>query len=47
VNINDKGETMDKKFGLYIVLGMIIAAVFGASLGPAIGNNVLGAFGEQ
>jgi len=36
---------MDKKFGLYIVLGMIVGAVLGASFGPAIGNSALGVFG--
>ena len=37
---------MDKKLGLYIVLGLVIGAVFGVALGKAIGNTILGiAFG--
>jgi hypothetical protein len=32
---------MDEKSGVYIVLGLVIGAVFGVSLGPAIGNTFL------
>ena len=37
---------MDKKFALYIVIGMAIGALFGTSFGPAIENELLAvAFG--
>ena len=32
---------MDKKFGLYIVLGMVIGAVFGVSFTPVAENDLL------
>lgn len=32
---------MDKRFGLYIVLGLILGSVFGSSFDPAIGNTTL------
>ena len=32
---------MNKKFGLYIVLGLIIGGNFGIFLGPAMGNTPL------
>lgn len=33
---------MDRKFGYYIVLGLVIGGVFGVFLGAAIGNTLLG-----
>ena len=40
---------MDKRFGLYIVLGLILGAVFGIFFGPVVGNTAvamkLGALG--
>lgn len=34
---------MDKNFGLYIVWGILVGAIFGVSLSPASGNLALGA----
>ncbi len=36
---------MDKKFGLYIVLGAIIGALFGTAFMPVIENDGLAIFG--
>ena len=36
---------MDLKFGLFIVLGLVIGSVFGVSLGAVIGNNAIVAIG--
>ena len=36
---------MDKKFGLYIVLGLFIGAIFGVSFTPVIRNHVLAILG--
>ena len=33
---------MDRRFGLYIVVGLAVGAVFGAAFGEAIGNSVWG-----
>jgi uncharacterized protein YcfJ len=33
---------MDRKFGYYIVLGLLVGAVFGSGLGAANGNAILG-----
>lgn len=33
---------MDKKFGIYIFLGLLIGAVFGMGLGAANGNAAFG-----
>jgi hypothetical protein len=33
---------MDRKFGIYILVGLVIGVFFGMLLGPAIGNNLLG-----
>jgi ABC-type antimicrobial peptide transport system permease subunit len=33
---------MDRKFGLYIVLGLVIRAVFGMGVGAASGNTIFG-----
>jgi len=32
---------MDKKFALYIIIGMVLGAIYGAFFGPALGNNFL------
>lgn len=32
---------MNKKFGLYIILGLIVGANFGIFFGPALGNPSL------
>lgn len=32
---------MNKKFGLYIIFGLIVGANFGIFFGPAIGNTSL------
>jgi len=32
---------MDKKFALYIIIGMVLGAIYGAFFGPALGNNLL------
>uniref|UniRef100_A0A7C1JXN4 Uncharacterized protein n=1 Tax=Caldilinea aerophila TaxID=133453 RepID=A0A7C1JXN4_9CHLR len=36
---------MDRKFGLYIVLGMLIGACFGASFTPVVENDMLAILG--
>jgi uncharacterized protein YcfJ len=33
---------MDRRFGYYIVLGLLVGAVFGFGLGAANGNAILG-----
>ena len=33
---------MDRKFGIYIVLGLVIGAVFGMGVGAASGNIIFG-----
>ncbi len=33
---------MDRNFGLFIVLGLVIGSIFGVSLGAVIGNNAIG-----
>ena len=32
---------MDKRLGLYIILGLILGAVFGIFFGPVVGNTAL------
>lgn len=32
---------MDKKFGLYIIIGLFVGALFGVSFTPVIGNDLL------
>jgi membrane associated rhomboid family serine protease len=36
---------MDKKFGLYVVLGLIVGVLFGVSFTPVIENDVLAILG--
>jgi membrane associated rhomboid family serine protease len=36
---------MDKKFGLYIVFGLFIGAIFGASFTPVIENDMFAILG--
>lgn len=33
---------MDRKFGIYILLGLVIGVLFGVFLGSATGNTILG-----
>ncbi len=35
---------MERDFGFYIILGMLIGAIFGVSLVPIVGNTILAIF---
>ncbi len=42
VKLSLKEIEMERRFGLYIVLGLVIGGVFGLGLGAANGNAALG-----
>jgi uncharacterized protein YcfJ len=37
-----KEKIMNKKFGLFILLGLIVGGTFGTFFGPVLGNPLLG-----
>jgi hypothetical protein len=38
----ERSNRMDRRFGYYIVLGLVVGVVFGMGVGAAIGNVLLG-----